>query len=117
MQEKGTRLLPVARAAYIAAALVAVLCSLPSPADACGGFFSRAAIEGQRRPSLAYEQTLIVFDAEKRREHFVREVVFERAREPFGFVVPAPARPEVATVEKSPFADLRASYPFELTKG
>ena len=104
----------------IGLALVLALLAMPSfapRAEACGGFFSRAA-EGTRRPSLAYEQMLIVFDAAKRREHFVREVVFRTAREPFGFVVPAPARPEVAAVKKSPFADLRKSFPFEPpTKG
>lgn len=90
-----------------------------SRADACGGFFGRTAREGERRPSLAYEQALIVFDAERRREHFVREVVFREALQPFGFVVPTPTRPEVAALKKSPFASLRTDFPFESldTKG
>ena len=94
-----------------------------SPASRCGGPLGRRRGEhgrarvhrglrsgGQRErspTSLAYEQTLIVYDAEKRREHFVREVVFSASREPFGFVVPTPARPEVAKVKKSPFPKLR----------
>ncbi len=84
-----------------------------SDARACGGFFSPRAVEGDRRPSLAYEQTLIVFDAERKREHFVREVVFRAAQEPFGFVVPTPARPEVAGVKASPFEALRTDFPFQ----
>ncbi|HMJ13900.1 MAG TPA: DUF2330 domain-containing protein [Polyangiaceae bacterium] len=98
-----------------ASALALLLASFIAAGDAlaCGGFFSRAATEGARRPSLAYEQTLIVFDAESRREHFVREVVFRAAREPFGFVVPTPARPEVASVKASPFQALRTDFPFE----
>jgi hypothetical protein len=80
--------------------------------NACGGFFTRRVLESERRPSLAYEQTLIIFDAEKRREHFVREVVFRTSREPFGFVVPTPSKPEVAKVAPSPFAKLRESFPF-----
>jgi hypothetical protein len=82
-----------------------------SLAYACGGFFSRKVV-GARKPSLAHERTLIVFDEEKRREHFVREVVFRAATEPFGFVVPAPSRPEVASL-KSPFETLEGHFPFE----
>jgi hypothetical protein len=99
------------QAGLLAAALGAGVVAIPE-ARACGGFFSRAALESDRRPSLAYEQTLIVFDAEKQREHFVREVVFRASREPFGFVVPTPSRPEVAKVKKSPFAKLREAFPF-----
>jgi hypothetical protein len=84
------------------------------PAPACGGFFSRSALEFHRRPSLAHEQALIVFDAETRREHFIREIVFRSAEEPFGFVVPTPSRPEVAAVTTSPFESLRTSFPFRV---
>jgi hypothetical protein len=89
----------------------AVLTLSPSIARACGGFFSRKVIEGPRRPSLAYEQTLIIFDQAKQREHFIREVAFRAAAEPFGFVVPAPARPEVASL-KSPFESLHREFPY-----
>jgi len=81
----------------------------PYPAQACGGFFSQRTGE---RPSLAYEQTLIVFDDQKRQEHFVREVVFRKGNQPFGFVVPTPSRPEVFPVEKSPFKALNEQFPF-----
>lgn len=80
-------------------------------AEACGGFFSMRAKEA-RRPSLAYEQALIVYDAKSSKEHFVREVTFDGASESFGFVVPTPTRPEVAKVDKSPFEKLRSLFPF-----
>jgi hypothetical protein len=99
-----------ARALLVAAGLCAVAAPR-SDARACA-LFGREVSESDRRPSLSYEQTLIVYDAEKHREHFVREVVFQEAREPFGFVVPTPARPEVAKVAKSPFAKLREEFPF-----
>jgi len=100
-----------APALVVAAGLFAVAAPR-STAHACAEFESREVAESERRPSLSYEQTLIVYDAEKHREHFVREVVFQEAREPFGFVVPTPTRPEVAKVIKSPFAKLRESFPF-----
>ena len=86
-----------------------------SAALACGGFFPPMQ-EGTRRPSLAYEQTLIVFDAEQGKQHFIREITFRGTPSTFGFVVPAPTRPTVAAVKTSPFADLRESFPFERPK-
>lgn len=99
--------------ARAAAVVTLAVAATPSLAEACGGFFSRANLEATRRPSLAYEQTLIVFDEAKQREHFVREVAFRRTSEPFGFVVPTPSRPEVAKVASSPFGRLRAAFAFE----
>lgn len=80
------------------------------PVHACGGFFSRTAV---RRPSLSYEQALIVYDAAREREHFVRQVAFKDGAETFGFVVPTPTRPEVKKVQHGPFAALRSQFPFE----
>jgi hypothetical protein len=93
-------------------AALAVL-GVPEPAQACGGFFSARAPTDERRPALAYEQALVVFDAERGREHFLREVVFRSGGERFGFVVPTPTRPEVASVRVSPFERLRTLFPFE----
>jgi hypothetical protein len=90
----------------------AVLTTIQSDASACGGFFSRSTLEGPRRPSLAYEQTLIVFDDQKQRQHFIREVAFKTSNEAFGFVVPTPTRPDVGAVKHSPFAELRRRFPF-----
>ncbi|HWB74634.1 MAG TPA: DUF2330 domain-containing protein [Nannocystaceae bacterium] len=92
---------------------VGMLATQHRPARACGGFFTRSVLTAERRPSLAYEQVLIVHDAAKNREHFIREVAFRKADEPFGFVVPTPARPEVDKVTKSPFLALRTLFPFD----
>ncbi len=106
---------PAALAALVAGALATVALVGPAPrvADACGGFFSRKQLEEGRRPSLAWEQALILHDETTQREHFIREVAFRRSSEPFGFVVPTPTRPEVARVAASPFAALRMDFPFE----
>lgn len=83
----------------------------PKLAKACGGVFSGRLAKDERKPSLSFEQTLIVHDPESGREHFVREVVFRAATKPFGFVVPTPTRPEVARLAKNPFERLRAIFP------
>ncbi len=101
---------PFAAMLAIAAPGPGLLCT--PEALACGGFFVPRVAEGNRRPSLAYEQTLIVFDDGARREHFVREVVFRTTHEHFGFVVPTPSRPDVGKLA-SPFATLRSEFPFE----
>lgn len=101
-----------------AIAVVVALASAAVPAArACGAFFSRRDLEAARRPSLAFEQALIVWDETSRREHFIREVAFRRTSEPFGFVVPTPSLPEVAAVAKSPFPTLRADFPYEGPRG
>lgn len=82
-------------------------------ADACGGFFSARALAPEQRPTLAREKVLIIHDAARGREHFIREVAFRKADQTFGFVVPTPTRPEVAAVAKNPFTRLRDAFPFE----
>src|SRR6476646_173620 len=108
----STRRVPVRSSALFVAVGLCAVAATSSNARACLEIFGQEVTESDRRPSLAYEQTLIVYDADKRREHFVRDVVFSASREPFGFVVPTPARPEVAKVKKSPFPKLRDSFPF-----
>jgi hypothetical protein len=78
-------------------------------AEACGAFFAKAA---ERRPSLSVERVLIVHDADKGVQHFIREVVFNGSRQTFGFVVPTPTRPEVFKVTESPFDRLERDFPF-----
>lgn len=99
-------------AAAAAAIGVAALALEPGQARACGGFFSPK-LGVDRRPSLAYEQVVIVHDAAKNREHFIREVAFRKADLSFGFVVPTPTRPEVAKFDKALFNDLHAELPFD----
>lgn len=93
------------RLAVLSSALVV---GLPSDADACGSFRARSA---SSTPSPERERVLVVFDPVARIEHLVREVTFRAASEPFAFVVPVPARPEVADVAVSPFARLEAEHP------
>ncbi len=80
-------------------------------ATACGGFFNRK-LAPEQQPSLAREKVLIVHDAGRGRQHFIREVAFRRADQRFGFVVPTPTRPEVAKVDTNPFTLLRSIFPF-----
>lgn len=94
------------------AAALALVVAEPSAA-ACGGFFSSVRVLApELRPTLAREKVLIVHDAARGREHFIREVAFRKADRAFGFVVPTPSRPEVAKVEKNPFTRLRERFPF-----
>src|SRR4051812_5123164 len=95
----------IVRSLSFALAAIALLgATVPGrSARACGGFFGKGVLSPERRPSLAYEQVLLIHDREAGREHFIREVAFRRAQETFGFVVPTPTRPEVARVSTSPF--------------
>lgn len=111
------RLLSLGGLALALAAAGFVLSSRPMLAHACGGFFPSTKAESKRRASLALEQTLIIFDAERHREHFVREVVFRTSRTMFGFVIPTPTRPEVARAAKNPFPVLRTYLPYEVRPG
>lgn len=105
------------RFAIVCAFAVAVIGVLLPIRDtsACGGFFARRTTSTTTVtvPSLQVEQVLILHDAEKEEEHFIREIVFRDAKEPFGFVVPTPSQPTVAKVDKSPFAALAARFPPE----
>lgn len=101
------------RLAVMGALGLTALATFPShEAEACGGFF--APREGARRPSLSYEQVLLIHDANAEKEHFIREVTFDGADSAFGFVVPTPTRPEVAKVDRSPFTALRTAFPFRV---
>lgn len=89
-------------AAIAALAGLAILIE-PDRADACGGvaYSWRAVVLKAKEPSvpaLAQERVLIVHDAHKGREHFIRETVFSASSNPFGFIVPVPSRPELAPV-------------------
>lgn len=88
-----------------------------SEARACGGFFRARTVAPEKRPSLSREKVLLIHDRARGRQHFVREVAFRRAAEPFGFVVPTPSRPDVASIKKQPFTALREQFPFARYKG
>jgi len=82
-----------------------------SVAKACG-MFRGIRVAPEQMPTLSREKVLIIHDAAKGEEHFIREVAFERAGERLGFVVPTPTRPTVAAVDKTPFTNLRKAFPF-----
>jgi hypothetical protein len=79
-----------------------------APASPCGAFVARAT---KTVPSLAVEQTLIVFDPDKELEHFVRQIAIRDPSPGFGFVVPVPEQPTVAKVKVDPFEKLVRSFP------
>jgi hypothetical protein len=96
-----------ARLAMLALASALAL-SAAQPALPCGAFVARHV---KTVPSLQVEQTLIVFDADKQVEHFVRQVAIRDPSPGFGFVVPVPEKPEVARVKESPFEKLSKVFP------
>ncbi len=79
--------------------------------------FRSRLVAPEKMPSLAREKVLLIHDAERGQEHFIREVAFERAGDPLGFVVPTPTRPTVAAVGGTPFTKLRDIFPFALQIG
>ena len=104
---------------------LAVLASAPlggvRDAAACGVFIaprtaSLAELEA-RLPYLASERVLIVWDKTTDTEDFIREARFEKADQPFGFIVPVPSPPEVFKVDKPPFERLDAAFPYEARHG
>jgi Uncharacterized protein conserved in bacteria (DUF2330) len=64
---------------------------------------------------LASEKTIVVWDAEKKTEHFLRKPVFEGDPKDFGFLVPTPVVPEVAKVDARVFAEMEALVPAPAT--
>ena len=107
------RWLGLAAAALLTTAAVPLV--RPPAARACG-IFPRT-IAPEERPTLSREKVIIVHDAEQGVEHFIREVVFDRAAEPLGFVVPTPSRPSVHGMKQTPFTALRQAFPFLLQLG
>ncbi|MEZ4230747.1 MAG: DUF2330 domain-containing protein [Polyangiaceae bacterium] len=85
--------------AWIVAALLGcVLACWSAPTRACG-VWSGVLVP----PRPADEQVLMVWDEQTQIEHFVRQVRFSDAKEPFGFVVPTPTRPRLHEIEKEPW--------------
>jgi hypothetical protein len=102
----------MSRLAALALGLAALAATVapPSRAEACGGFFvPRAGM----LPSIAVERVLLVHDEDAGVEHFVRELAFANANQPFGFVVPTPSRPGVFRVDELPWGGLERAFPFE----
>ena len=82
----------------------------PPQAQACGMFVPTDLADAV--PTIMQEKVLILHDAEKGRQHFVRQVNFDAKDTEFGFIVPTPSQPQVAKA-KAPFKALRKSFPFQ----
>src|SRR5687768_13722048 len=63
------------------------------------------------------EESLIVWDEARHREHFIRRADFRNATRPFGFVVPTPGRPSLREVDDAVFARLAALYSAPVPRG
>lgn len=87
-------------AASVSSALLAI--ALPArDARACA-----AAPPRGQEVVIAAEEALIVWDAPRRTEHFVRRAQFESTAVDFGFLVPTPTPPTLAEVDGAVFARL-----------
>lgn len=103
----GSRLPCWGASSFLAVALASLF--VARSAVPCGVVGSREA----RRPSLSYEQVLLVHDPVREQEHFIRSITFRSEDRAFGFIVPTPSRPTAARVSISPFAALRESFHFD----
>ncbi|MCU0677544.1 MAG: DUF2330 domain-containing protein [Myxococcota bacterium] len=74
------------------------------PVDACAAFGPAGPV------TIAGEEALIVFDAARGRQHFVRTAAFDGAPSDFGFLVPSPSQPELAEAPAEVFRELFAIY-------
>lgn len=72
------------------------------PAEACG-----AAYPSGSYVELQQEQTLIVWDAEKRTEHFIRKPTFDGDPKTFGFFVPTPTVPAIKKQDDAVFEKVK----------
>lgn len=80
--------------------------SLAGPASA----FACAALGANGPVVMHGEEALIVWDAARGMEHFVRRAFFDGAPASFGFLVPTPTRPELAEVTGQVFTRLFEQY-------
>ena len=65
--------------------------------------------------TLVDEKAIIVWNADQKRQHFIRQASFDGDAEHFGFIVPVPTKPEVAVVDVAAFALLEALVPVPAT--
>ncbi|MCA9620058.1 MAG: DUF2330 domain-containing protein, partial [Myxococcales bacterium] len=65
---------------------------------------------------IVSEEALIVFDAAKRQEHFVRRASFHADSKDFGFLVPTPSKPELAEADDAIFDRLRRAIAPEIIR-
>jgi hypothetical protein len=85
------------------AALTSICTAVAAPALACAPAYPEGAFV-----SISSEEALIVWDAARGVEHFIRRADFHTDAEDFGFLVPTPAPPELGEVDDAVFDRLRA---------
>lgn len=72
-------------------ALAAVLVAVPPPVRSC------CPAPPSGKPVVNADQTVIIlWDAATRTQHFIRKASFKSEADDFGFLIPSPARPELA---------------------
>ena len=73
---------------------------------------------GKAPVKIDREETIIVWDEAKQTEHFIRRVEFKTTGSDVGFLVPVPAKPEIAEADNAAFERIGALVkPPLLTKG
>ncbi len=94
---------PFFRGIFVTHAILFLLFGLPaSPGKACGGAFHREGIPVE----VAGESAVIVWDAATHMEHFIRRAEFETQVKDFGFLVPTPSMPILASADDKSFTSL-----------
>jgi hypothetical protein len=68
------------------------------------------------RASVLAEQALIVWDPQARLEHFIRRASFSTDAPDFGFLVPTPARPELAEAPDAVFDQVNSAIQPEIVR-
>lgn len=92
---RGLLLVPV-----LAVALV------PAPRPACG---CAAAPRPGESVGVTAEEAVILYDAATKTEHFIRRANFRTEAKEFGFLVPTPAKPELAESRADIFSTLHSA--------
>lgn len=84
------------RLQWIALVCLAIAAALPRPARACA-----VAPRAGEQVHVEREEAVIVWDGKRKVEHFIRRATFQAAggATEFGFLVPTPARPELAEAD------------------
>ncbi|RYX82246.1 DUF2330 domain-containing protein [bacterium] len=83
--------------------LFALLCAVPVGCQACAVVSSDMDEEIRTTNELA----LIVWDAKTGTEHFIRQANFQTDAKDFGFLVPTPTKPQLASTNNALFNDLQ----------
>jgi len=91
------------RAGAFAGVLGLTLAASPGLGDAC----CPAPRSGQQVVN-ADQTVLMIWDAAKGTQHFIRQASFASRGDDFGFIVPSPSQPELAEADPAAFAQLAA---------